>query len=439
MDCCERTGVEGSSTKLPGMSRRMWTPRPASQYVTILQAPRQAFCAGNGITNKNEQVAQMLPVCSSPYLMNRFLFSALLAFSFIACGQTASPSTAAPASGEARMIPVERRLAVTGQGYFPVAQRLRDGRIAVVLRGGGPHLSINGRLDMIFSNDEGQTWSKPVVVNDSPIDDRNPALGEAEDGTIVVGFWRTATYDEAGKYNPKLEKERTTWVTRSKDGQTWSEPTQIDVSDIGLGSPFGRMVTLPDGTMLMAVYGYEVRPNGQKTESDRNHSYVYRSADDGRSWKRLAEIGDGKQQLNETALLRLPDGRISAALRSRAGAVWLSDSKDDGMTWSATKQLSPDKVHPADLCLLADGRVLMALGNRVGPFGVLGMVSDAAGKFDWEKRFALVTDAASGDCGYPSSVALKDGRALTLYYATRAKDEPGWGVHCGAVTYQIPQ
>src|SRR6185369_1759384 len=49
----------------------------------------------------------------------------------------------------------------TGQGYFPVACRLQDGRIAVVMRGGAPHIGIKGRLDISFSPDEGKTWSKP--------------------------------------------------------------------------------------------------------------------------------------------------------------------------------------------------------------------------------------------------------------------------------------
>ena len=251
--------------------------------------------------------------------MNRLLLAVLTAFPLLAFAQTNAPAP----SGDAPVIPVARHAAITGQGYFPVAIRLHDGRIAVVMRGGAGHLGLAGRLDMIFSSDEGKTWSKPVVVNDSPIDDRNPALGVARDGTLVVGFWRTATYDDAGKYSPKLtDKERSTWVTRSKDGgQTWSEPTRIDVSDIELGSPFGRMVTLPDGVMLMAIYGYEARPVGEKLPGDRNHSYVYRSTDDGQTWKRLSEIGDGKQQLNETALERMPDGRIIAAMRSRAGEV----------------------------------------------------------------------------------------------------------------------
>ena len=100
---------------------------------------------------------------------------------------------AAIAADEKAPLELTRSLVVSGQGYFPVALRLADGRIAVVLRGGAPHLGIQGRLDMVFSGDEGQTWTKPALVVDTPIDDRNPALGQAKDGTIVVGFYRTAS------------------------------------------------------------------------------------------------------------------------------------------------------------------------------------------------------------------------------------------------------
>ena len=341
--------------------------------------------------------------------------------------------------------PVQRSL-VAKDTLFPHALRLQDGRIAVVLRSPANHLGLDGRLDMVFSADEGETWSKPSLVVDTPLDDRDPAIGQASDGTLIIGYYREANYNAQGKYDPALDKPRDTWVTRSSDGgKTWQEPLQIDVSDIGWGSPYGRILNLPDGSMLMPIYGLEVRPAGQKSPpradgkpGDRNHSYVYRSADHGKTWKRWSEIGDGKIQLNETALLRMPDGKIIAAARSRGTDMLRAESTDDGRTWSKLRPLTPLNVHPADLLLLPDGRVLLTAGQRNKPFGVVGMVSDAKGEFKWEDHFVLMNDAYSGDCGYPSNVLLKDGQVLTLYYATLTKGEPKWKIHSGALQYRIP-
>ena len=103
-------------------------------------------------------------------------------FPLLSCMVHAAEKPAPKARG------LTRSLVVGKQGYFPVALRLQDGRIAVVLRGGAGHLGIQGRLDMVFSGDDGRTWTPPTVVVDSPVDDRNPALGQARDGTLVVGF-----------------------------------------------------------------------------------------------------------------------------------------------------------------------------------------------------------------------------------------------------------
>lgn len=332
---------------------------------------------------------------------------------------------------------LERSLVVSGQGYFPVALRLHDQRIAVVLRGGAGHLGIKGWLDIVFSSDEGKTWTKPATVVDSPVDDRNPALGQAKDGTLVAGYLRLAKYDDKGQYNPKLDKEADVWVTRSHDGgKTWSVSTQIDTAEIGWGSPYGRILTMPDGAMLMPVYGGPLRKPREKAP-DTDNSYLYRSSDHGKTWQRFATPGPSR--FNETALVRRASGKLLAAMRSRAGGeVWLADGSEDGKTWSEPRKLTPAKVHPADLLLLPDTRVLLVTGYRVGPFGVRGMVSDANGRFDWDKRFILVNDAVNGDCGYPSSVLLNDGKVLTVYYATGSKEHPEWRVHCGAVTYKLP-
>lgn len=345
-------------------------------------------------------------------------------------------SSAAPPA-ETKVDGLQRSLVVSGQGYFPVALRLADDRIAVVLRGGAGHLGIKGRLEMVFSSDEGQTWTKPSVVIDSPADDRNPAFGQAADGTLVVGYLRTETYDEQGRWEPKSKRPMSTMVTRSTDGgRTWQEPTRIDVSDIGLGSPYGRMVTMPDGAMLMAIYGGELAHDGLPVNPYRNHSYVYRSTDHGRTWSRLAEIAERLEQLNETSLLRLPSGTLLAAIRSRGGAVFLAQSDDGGSVWGKPVRITPDSIHPADLCLLEDGRVLLTVGDRLTDYGVRMMVAEPGKLPNWAERRVLVNDSIRSDCGYPSSVVLKDGRVLTVYYSTAVTGHRDWGVHCGAVTYR---
>lgn len=366
----------------------------------------------------------------SPPILTRLLLSlTVLALPAVLGAEEAPPLAAG----------LERNLVVGGQGYFPVAIRLQDKRIAVVLRGGAAHVGVKGRIDVVFSSDEGQTWTKPGTVVDSPFDDRNPAFGQADDGTLVVGYYRTATYDEKGNYNPKLDKPRETFVTRSVDGgKTWSESIPIDVSEFGWGSPFGKIVTLPGGRLLMAIYGGSRRAADEKPAADHDHSYIYSSDNRGACWKFLAEIGDGKQQLNETALVRLRTGKLVAAVRSRDADLWLSESTDSGKSWSTCQQVAPRRAIPADLVELEDGRLWLAVGNRIGPFGAAGLVSDSSGRFDWAQRTTLVNDARNTDCGYPSSVLLDDGRLLTVYYATQAIEHPEWGVHCGALIYPVP-
>lgn len=302
-------------------------------------------------------------------------------------------TTAAPRARAAEPAKPERSAVVTGQGYFPVACKLQDGRIAVVLRGGAPHLGIKGRLDMVFSADQGKTWSKPTVVVDSELDDRNPAFGQAKDGTLVVGFWRTGAYDDDGKWNEKLGKEMSTWVTRSADGKAWSDPAKIDTADLRYGSPYGKIVTMPDGAMLMAVYGTGRREPG-KAPPRGEFSYVYRSTDQGQTWAPFST--PGRQRFNETALLRLQSGDLLAAMRTVAPDkdVWLTRSRDGGKTWAEPVNVTPPLCHPADLTELPDGRVLLVAGDRRGPFGVRGVIG-TPDRLDWADHFTLVDAAAT--------------------------------------------
>jgi hypothetical protein len=328
---------------------------------------------------------------------------------------------------------------VSGQGYFPVAQRLRDGSIGVVLRGGAPHVGLGGRLDYVFSRDEGRTWSPPVTIVDSGIDDRNPAFGQAADGALVVGYWHTTDYDEKGRYDPRLNRPVETRVTRSPDGgRRWSPPERLPLAGLEWGSPYGKIVALPDGTLLMAIYGDRASSPGESTVSpgSNQESHLYRSRDGGRTWGDVSCIAAGGY--NETALLRMPDGRLLAAVRGIGGDTSVCASTDGGDTWSRPRRLLPENHHPADLLHLGGERVLFAFGYRLPGFGVRAIVSEDGGRtFDPARAVILADDAIDTDCGYPSSVLLDDGRVLTVYYMTGSTLHPAWGVHCAGRIYTV--
>lgn len=122
---------------------------------------------------------------------------------------------------------------------------------------------------------------------------------------------------------------------------------------------------------------------------------------------------------------------------SGQGFFSVAQKLDDGRTWSEPRQLTEPMTHPADMVLLADGRVLLVTGCRVERFGVRGVLGDADGSFDWQKRFVIAQDSTNTDTGYPSSVALEAGRVLTFDYAVGSKSHPEWGVHCAVADFRV--
>ncbi len=120
---------------------------------------------------------------------------------------------------------------------------------------------------------------------------------------------------------------------------------------------------------------------------------------------------------NETSIVALSDGRLLAALRAeKGGSLAVSESKNQGQTWSTPRQITKDNEHPADLIQLADGRVLLVFGQRNAPRGIHAMLSSDGATWDPAKRIVLADDAPNTDCGYPSSVEVTKGRVATLYY-----------------------
>ena len=323
--------------------------------------------------------------------------------------------------------------------------KLTDGTIAAACSAGRNwHICPFGKTHLYLSKDEGETWSSPIVVNDTWLDDRDVGLCALPNGGLLL-TWFTTGFDllaerdntikmamTEGEYemmkayqktcieNPNMVCGRYSRVSHD-GGLTWSEPRPTPCS-----SPHGPTV-LSDGTILWV---------GRLFEDVEGVTYIhaYSMTPDGQM-ERLGEIedipdGDGRFLSCEPHAIELPDGRILCQIRvqrpkpNRVFTLYQSESADGGRTWTKPAQLlEPCGGAPAHLLLLSNGVLISVYGYRMEPYGIRVMVSHDLGR-TWEKDLVLCDGFPTGDLGYPATVELNDGTLLTVFYAREENSGP---------------
>ncbi len=348
-----------------------------------------------------------------------------------------------------RPLPVKRYVMTTMGGFWPALHKLPNGHLGVVTRDGDFHIGERGRLVFVSSPDGGESWSHASVISDVGPDDRNPAFGVAADGALLACFIRADRYVD-GRWTPDKDRGGYTamWMSRSTDnGATWSEAELVNGQGNEIwsytartgpddhhryASAFNKMLTLPDGAMLMA-YGISTTERPRQAGG----SFLVRSSDHGRTWTDCVTLGEG---YGEPALCHLGGDRLLVMLRGTeegATGLWQTTSDDAGRSWTQPIRITDDQEHPGDVIRLQDGRLLLTYGRRVAPYGVHGMLSGDDGKtWDTDRKLLLVGDVGDRDCGYPSSVQLDDGRIVTVYYAWSILDDSRMGVYGGSLIYR---
>ena len=307
---------------------------------------------------------------------------------------------------------------VHGQGYFPVLDRMPDGRAVVMLRGGGGHINVNGRLDLLYS-DDGLRWYGKRTAIDTCADDRNPAFGVTPSGRLLLGFHLQAGYTGEGQWRGKWGLSFDLQTYSDDEGLEWSPFENLRVGDIVSTSPYGRIIRLADGSYLQNVYGRPSAAVPGTSLADGESwgcAYVVRSRDEGVTWGEPALIAT---EHNETALLEVAPNRLLAASRSEGEQhVDLYRSEDGGRCWTHVVQATGKHQHPADLIDLGDGAVLMIFGNRHDEAkDIRGILSrDGGATWDTETHLRLTTPV-SGDFGYPSAVRVGDDLVIVHYWA----------------------
>ncbi len=314
---------------------------------------------------------------------------------------------------------------------WPTLARRSNGKLIVVWSGGREaHVCPFGRVDMMTSDDEGQTWTWPRTLLDSAIDDRDAGVLETSQGSLLVTTFTSLAYEQRKWPDEARERwaaaqrrlnvvrrqaELGQWMIRSTDGGvTWSSRYSSIVN-----SPHGP-IQLSDGRLLYA--GVRLWDPGRKVG-------VCESTDDGQTWRWLSDIpvrdGDQMKDYHELHAVETTSGKIIVHIRnhnpSQSRETLQCESDDGGMTWTSPHSIGVWGL-PSFLLRLRSGRLLMSYGYRRAPFGNQARYSDDEGN-TWSEPLTISDDGSGGDLGYPSTVELSDGSLLTVWYE-KMSDSP---------------
>lgn len=365
----------------------------------------------------------------------------MLALPLTAVAQNDSASDYLPPLMQARAeIEWVRPICIETNRYigWPTVCRRASGELIAVFSGDRDwHVCPWGKVQMVRSSDNGETWSAPTTIINSVADDRDAGITELADGTLVLKWFTSTAWMEKEwtdrlvrrkelsildlyrRHFEKIDKETLrrdvgTFTARSTDGgKTW-EPR---VRTIG-SAPHG-CVLLKDGRLLLV--GRLHWPNVELT--------VEESSDGARSWQLISKIGvpDGEDitRFCEPYLCECSDGSLIAAFRHtiEPNEIRLARSVDGGRTWTKAERTGVFGL-PPHLLALADGRIVMTYCKRIkGKYGEYAVVSSDNGQ-TWDMANEVVlAPHFNADLGYPSTVQLEGKELLSVYYQAHMKGE----------------
>jgi len=269
-------------------------------------------------------------------------------------------------------------------------------------------------------------WEKPVeVVREPGTPCYNPVLFYTHDGRLWLYY----------KFGPSPATWSAGRMYSLDNGKTWSAPEHLPA---GLLGPIRtKPLVEADGTIV----------SGSSIESYRTWAvWIERSTNNGASWAKIGPIvppadldqkgyGDGKsngvkdvpgsndwkftQGIIQPTVLQVSGKhlRLYARSTSKTARVTISDSYDNGLTWTSAKPLDvPNPNSGIDAVILRDGRVVLIYNNTTTARTPLNLAVSKDGEHFTMFR---TLEAEPGEYSYPAMVEAANGDLLMTYTYNR--------------------
>jgi hypothetical protein len=280
---------------------------------------------------------------------------------------------------------------------IPSIARLPSGRMFVSYYGGDADEGGLNHCALVTSTDDGATWSKPVLVIDSPGEKRayDPVVWVDPKGRLWM-FWAGQGIRAIYCENPDAED------------LAWSEPVTIR-GRVALNSP----IVLDDGTWLLTV------------DQAPHKTSAYVSGDEGKTWtlRGTAEVpGGGWAQ--EPMTVQRKDGSLLMMIRTSNG-IDESYSHDRGETWTVSKASDVQSmIARFHISRVPSGRLLLVCHDQPNlgwgkerRKSLTAFLSDDDGK-TWPHKLLL---DERDNVTYPDAAVSPDGRIYVVYDFQRSR------------------
>lgn len=261
-------------------------------------------------------------------------------------------------------------------------------------------------------------WERPFAITpDNGLPHWNPVLFRRKDGALVL-FYKEG----------RVIAHWHTMVTESyDDGATWSDPVEMIPGDVGGRGPVrNKIIELDDGTLVAPA----------SLEDGIWRCFMDLSKDAGKTWTPTKEIclpvpeGDLPRPFGciQPTLWQDNAGDVHALLRTSQGALYRTDSADNGRTWCQPYATAlPNNNSGVDLVNTPDGTLYLVcnpVANNWGARSPITVMKSADNGESWQFFTHLVT--MPGEYSYPA-VLYKDG-ALYITHTWQRKSIQFWKI-----------